>query len=430
MLALAQPLVLASALIQAPAPAPRVLVLIGGELHAFEKNVGLLLDAWKAEGAGVQATVVRVDAPPAGKPAAEKATLKSEPALLADPKLRDRFDAILQYTQNDYLALDDAQKDGLLHFVRSGGGWVGVHSAADTMTDRPEYVRMLGARFESHPDPGPLSVQRIAVDAPIAGVGDFTAVDELYHLADCPGDGKCLLYATKSPGDGKLRPVAWTKRYGAGRVFYTALGHGPETWSNPSFQKLLLQGVRWAAAGEPPRVDDDGAIRLFNGVDLDGWAQVGPGRFDVEGGAIVTSGGMGMLWYERRAFRDFALELEWSVARKEDNSGVFVRFPPPVTPWTAVEKGYEVQICDVAAPKNATGAIYDFQAARGVVTKKPGDWNALRVEAKGQRYRVWVNGVEVNDFTGDRSMEGHVGIQNHDSDSRVRYRKLRVSELR
>src|SRR5262245_33469675 len=240
---------------------------------------------------------------------------------------------------------------------------------------------MVGGKFESHPPFGPLAVQRIATAHPVAeGIGDFATSDELYHLADCPAAGKDLILAAKSPGDGLLRPVAWTKRFGDGKVFYTTLGHGPESWSHPSFQRLMRQAIEWAATR------DSGA--LFNGVDLDGWAQSGPGRFTVENGELVSHGGMGMLWYERRAFRDFALELEWKVARKEDNSGVFVRFPMPVTPWSPVEQGYEIQICDAAEGKQVTGSVYSYQAPSSVPTKPPGAWNRMRIEARGQQYVI------------------------------------------
>jgi type 1 glutamine amidotransferase len=409
----------------------RILVLLGGEHHAYEANSRILLDALRAAGLAFEAEVVRIDAPPAGAPRAEKATIAARPELLADGKLLERFDLILQYTQDDYLALKDEHKDSLLHFVRSGGGWVGIHSAADTLKQWPEYVKMVGGRFESHPPFGPLAVQRVATSHPVGeGIEDFTTQDELYHLADCPAEGKELLLAAKSPGDGKLRPVAWTRRFGAGKVFYTTLGHGPDTFRHPSFQRLVRQAIEWAGAREVDGGEADGATTLFNGRDLDGWAQAGPGRFAVEGGEIVTHGGMGLLWYSRRKFRDFALELEWKVARKEDNSGVFVRFPLPVTPWTAVEKGYEVQICDSAPAKQGTGSIYSFQAAAKIPTKPVGEWNRYRIEARGQDYVVFVNGEKVNEYRGERGLEGYVGLQNHDDASRVRFRSLRVTELR
>src|ERR671914_1581288 len=91
----------------------------------------------------------------------------------------------------------------------------------------------------------------------------------------------------------------------------------------------------------------DGWIGLFDGRSTAGWTMTGPGRFTVEGGALVTHGGMGLLWYSRRRFSDFELEVDWKVAGRCNNSGVFVRFAGrPRSPWDAVRSGYEVQIDD------------------------------------------------------------------------------------
>jgi Domain of Unknown Function (DUF1080) len=49
------------------------------------------------------------------------------------------------------------------------------------------------------------------------------------------------------------------------------------------------------------------SIQLFNGVNLNGWRQAGPGRFRIEDGMLVTEGGMGLLWYSARQFGNFEL---------------------------------------------------------------------------------------------------------------------------
>lgn len=402
----------------------RVLVILGGEHHRVESNSKALVEGVRAAGLPLEADFVRIDAPPPGKPDAEKATIASKPDVLKNLTPGEPYDAVIALTQDSYIEkLGSDHVDGLLHYVRSGGGFVGIHSAADTFKAYPEYVSMIGGRFETHPPFGPIRVQRVYASSEVgAGIEDFTIEDEFYHLTDCPAQGKDLVLVGASPGDGKTRPLAWTKGYGSGRVFYTALGHGPGTYKNPSFSKLVRQAIEWAA-----RRRDSAAI--FDGRTLDGWCQSGPGRFRVEQGELVSEGGMGLLWYARRPFRDFVLELEWKVARREDNSGVFVRFPAPKTPWSAVEQGYEIQICDAAEPKHETGSVYGFQAPSSVPTLPPGAWNRMRIEVRGNRYEVSVNGKKVNEFEGSRSREGHVGLQNHDADSSVRFRNVRVTEI-
>ncbi len=412
-----------------PAPPLRVLALLGGEHHPYEAGAKALFEGLRESGLAFTLESVRIDDPPEGLPRAEKATLPRRADLLLDPALRDRFDVLFQFTQDSYLEkLGSDHVDAILRFVRSGGGWVGTHSASDTFKAYPEFIRMVGGRFETHPPYGKLRIERLAVADPVGeGIGDFEIEDELYHLADCPSDGKNLFLVTRSPADGKLRPVAWTRRYGSGRVFYTALGHGVGTYQSPIFRRMLRQAFEWVRPA--PRAAD-GSIALFDGKTHDGWAQSGPGRFVVENGELVAEGGMGLLWFTERPFADFELSLEWNAPRREDNSGVFVRFPSPENPWTAVNAGYEIQICDAAPPGQNTGSVYSFQEPKSVPTKEPGQWNRMVLEVRGQTYRVKVNGVPVNEFEGTRALDGFLGLQNHDPQSRVRFRDVRARDLR
>jgi Domain of Unknown Function (DUF1080) len=173
-------------------------------------------------------------------------------------------------------------------------------------------------------------------------------------------------------------------------------------------------------------------IELFNGKDMTGWRHIGPGEFVVEEGALVTRGGMGLLWYEAKRFRDFVLEVEWKVHGQCNNSGIFVRFPDRSDdPRYSVENGYEVQVCD--CDKNGlmyqTGAIYNFSPARKVASKPAGQWNLYEIRVVGQHYTVTLNGERVNEFDGSRGREGFIGLQNHDLLSRVSYRRVRVKEI-
>jgi hypothetical protein len=171
---------------------------------------------------------------------------------------------------------------------------------------------------------------------------------------------------------------------------------------------------------------------LFDGRSTAGWAMTGPGAFRVRGGALVSSGGMGLLWYTRRRFRDFELQVDWRVAERCDNSGVFVRFPArPRSPGDAVDGGYEVQIddCDPNGPAFRTGAVYGFAPAARLASRPAGTWNRYTIRVVGQAYTVVLNGVTVTRFTGERALAGYVGLQNHDPDSRVSFRRVRIRSL-
>jgi len=174
-------------------------------------------------------------------------------------------------------------------------------------------------------------------------------------------------------------------------------------------------------------------IDLFNGKDMTGWRMAGKGNFTVEDGALVTHGGMGMLWYEERKFTNFTLQVEWRANDKCNNSGVFVRFPDKSDdPWYAVNNGYEIQIddCDKKGLMFQTGSVYSFHPATKVASKPTGEWNVYEITVVGQRYTVVLNGEKVNEFEGTRGIDGYVGLQNHDLISRVSFRRVRVKEIK
>jgi hypothetical protein len=176
---------------------------------------------------------------------------------------------------------------------------------------------------------------------------------------------------------------------------------------------------------------------LFDGQSTDGWRMAGPGKFALVGydKSMQSQGGMGLLWYTKKKYRDFVLKVNWKVNHRNDNSGVFVRFSDPDNdPLIAVNTGYEIQIDDMAMPDgnplHKTGAIYNFAAPSNAAASKPvGQWNTFEIEVTGQKYSVILNGEKViPEFTGNRSTEGYIGIQNHDADSYVSFKNIMIKE--
>lgn len=407
----------------------RVLVLLGGEHHPYEAGSRLLLEA-AGKSIEIEADYVRLDSPPPGRPRAEKATVVSNPAVLESRDLAEKYDVILAYHQNSWINLTPAQARGYLDFVRKGGGLVAIHSTCEPIMSDPQYVRMIGARFRSHEPFATVTVEKapgVGSSPLLDGVADkFDIKDELYHVEEPTGVQKRVLQVARSREDGTTRPVTWIKTFGQGRVFCTVLGHSLESLSNPNLQRLIQNGLVWASSARK----DAGFVPLFDGKSLEGWKHVGPGGFKVVNGVLQSYGGMGLLWYSKKKFRDFVLRVEWRVNKKSANSGVFLRFPnPPRTPMTAVNEGYEVQIADTNGPKRNTGSIFDFKAATKVASKPPGQWNMFEITVVGQKYTVVLNGEKVNEFVGERGREGYIGLQNHDADSIVSYRRIEIKEL-
>jgi type 1 glutamine amidotransferase len=168
------------------------------------------------------------------------------------------------------LPFSDAQKAALLNFVRSGKGFVGFHSAADTNYTWPEYGEMLGGYFQTHPWTQTVRLDSQDFTSRITqhiGSG-FQINDEIYQFrAWSRANVKVLLRLdmTSVPPDG-ARPdrrldddyaLAWTRNYGAGRVFYSALGHFDAVWDDIQVKQLVKQGVLWAVKDTTHDTDQD-----------------------------------------------------------------------------------------------------------------------------------------------------------------------------
>ena len=176
---------------------------------------------------------------------------------------------------------------------------------------------------------------------------------------------------------------------------------------------------------------------LFNGQSIDGWRMAGLGKFVFveHDNSLQSEGGMGLLWYTKKKYKDFVLKIDWKVNRNNDNSGVFIRFSDPDNdPCIAVNTGYEIQIDDLGMPDgnpvHKTGAIYSFAAPSNQGSKPVGKWNTFEIEATNQKYSVMLNGKKViPEFIGNRLTEGYIGIQNHDADSHVSFKHIKIKEI-
>ena len=136
------------------------------------------------------------------------------------------------------------------------------------------------------------------------------------------------------------------------------------------------------------------------------------GRFVRRDESIESEPGQtwGVYWCKAPLPRDFVLHIEWLRHEDDDNSGVFIRFPDPFTqnePNTALvaARGFEIQIDERGSPDGApyhrTGAIYGQLGQRfSLRPARPVDeWNVYEIEARGQHYRVRLNGAVVSEFT-------------------------------
>jgi type 1 glutamine amidotransferase len=181
-----------------------------------------------------------------------------------NPTTLRQFDAVIwNNISGDVLTL--SQRAALKRYLENGGGFIAMHgSAGDPAYFWDWYVdRLIGARFNAHPMNPQFQDARIAVDKahPLAKnlPGEWTMNDEWYSFHTNPRavGAKVILtldestYSPVGPMDTNLRmgdhPLAWTNCIGRGRMFYSAIGHRPETYVQPQHVTLLEDAVTWVA---------------------------------------------------------------------------------------------------------------------------------------------------------------------------------------
>jgi len=203
-------------------------------------------------------------------------TCTKDGRIFDSEKLPD-FDAFMFYTTGDLTELGTDKnppmsaegKQAFLNSIKSGKGFVGTHSAADTFhspgnkehgharyvqdgDNIDPYVAMLGAEFIVHGKQQTATMKVADKNFPgMAAAGDgFQMHEEWYTLKDHAKNLHVLLI--QEPGltggmyDRPAYPATWAREYGKGRVFYTSMGHREEVWLNPIFQSILLGGLAWA----------------------------------------------------------------------------------------------------------------------------------------------------------------------------------------
>jgi type 1 glutamine amidotransferase len=204
----------------------KLLLFTGGEIHDYKGCGEAILDALK------QASHFEIT------------RVENDLSALEAPKLNPYDVIVFYYTVG---TLSAAQEKGLLDFVASGKGFVGIHPAADSFRNCSEYRAMVGGSFVTHPHYRQYQVSVTDSEHPITKeLEEFFVTDEQYILAYDPRV-RVLCYALWK---GRAMPVAWTKDWGKGRVFYLALGHDPQACRDNNFRLLLERGALWAVTQE------------------------------------------------------------------------------------------------------------------------------------------------------------------------------------
>jgi len=192
--------------------------------------------------------------------------IEDTPEIYADATAMSRYDLVVQCLTMGSATVDEVS--GLRRAVAAGAGFAGWHGGIiDSFRASTDYLQLVGAQFAAHPhapeDRGRTDVEPYrdyTVHITEAGsehvvtrtVKDFDVRTEQYWvLAD--GLIEVLADCVLVPGDGDewpeavTMPVVWTRRWGAGRIFATSLGHTVDVFEDPTVRSLVERGMMWAA---------------------------------------------------------------------------------------------------------------------------------------------------------------------------------------
>jgi uncharacterized protein len=183
-------------------------------------------------------------------------TVTKDCSLISRDSLK-QFDAVVFYTTGE-LPISDEQKAAFLDFIKSGKGFVGIHSATDTFYKWPEYGELIGGYFDQHPWHQEVTVRVEDQTHPATRhlPKSFPIKDEIYQFKDFSRERVHVLLSLDPDSVDLTKPavhrkdkdfaLAWWRNYGKGRVFYTALGHREEVWRDARFQQLIRGALAWA----------------------------------------------------------------------------------------------------------------------------------------------------------------------------------------
>jgi type 1 glutamine amidotransferase len=214
----------------------------------MKKKALIVHGGWEGHQPKETSEIVAADLREAGFAVELSATLDS---FLDEPRLKT-FDLIVPNWTMGQMTGD--QEGGLMRAIESGAGLGGFHGGmGDAFRGSTGYQFMVGGQFVAHPDNHKDYVVRIIKhsDPIVAGLSDFSIHSEQYFMHVDPSNevlATTIFQTASAPWvNGTVMPVVWKRRYGQGRVFYSAIGHSPKEFDVPQVREITKRGLVWAS---------------------------------------------------------------------------------------------------------------------------------------------------------------------------------------
>lgn len=308
------------------------------------------------------------------------------------------YAAVVFYTTGE-LPISNTNRKAMYEWIRSGGGFIGIHCATDTLYKDPEYGELVGGYFAGHPwhMKVPILVENSNHPATALLGKRFEFTDEIYQFKNFKADNVNVLlrldpsFSQIKKGrhkDTDYYAIAWSRDYGKGRMFYTALGHRREVWVDPLFLTHLTSGIRWAMRSENHLAKaPKGATILFDGTNLEQWTHQNgkkPAAWTIKDNTMTVAARSGSI-ITKKKFGDCHLHVEFKIPAAEEgqkgqgkgNSGVYV------------QRRYEVQILDsfgLPTMKNGCASLYRTRKPDANASRKPDTWQSYDIYFTAARF--------------------------------------------
>ncbi len=375
----------------------------------------------------------------------------------------------------------------LLDWVKAGGAFLGAHAATDTLKNHEGYQDMICGAFAGHPwhEDVVIEVEDPSHPAAWEVPSPWKIKDEIYIFKDPPREKVHVILRVKearvkgkhdvSKGD---YPVAWCRNYGKGRVFYTSLGHREDVWDNPTYQRHLIGGLRWAlnryavmpniSPLEKSKISFDSKVNHGHPVFKSDWKRVFDGKnlnwgkdWEVTGdpeknrknwtvlpGGILQGAGDNAthIYHIKKKYKNFEYRADINID-PDGNSGMYFLCSPNNLQgngqWKNWPNGFEAQINNAykGDPKRSgtfypNPTLYDKEIAKLLGYKKGKDdgnfWFNMHVIAVDDLFVIKLNGkvavVHRANRGGDKK-EGYFAFQMHHKGTVVKLKNIEVREL-
>jgi len=177
----------------------------------------------------------------------------SESADALKPARLKSYDAVV-FLNTTGTFLGKEEEKALTGFIHNGGGFVGIHAAADAEYDWSWYGQLVGAYFKRHPAQANADVKiEDTADSSMAHLPNpWHRWDEWYDYKASPRPSVHVLASliqTSYAGSemGPDHPICWKHEFEGGRAWYTGMGHTSESYKDPLFIKMVAEGIDWAS---------------------------------------------------------------------------------------------------------------------------------------------------------------------------------------